>query len=169
MNGLLIILCFVLSFPTSEKLAHDFHLSKTDIHYKSDQQALQFTIHIFLDDLELAIKTKYGEDLSLFSKNENPKSDSLVYIYLSEKLNVDIEGQSLLPDYLGKEISDDLSTAWIYLEAIDIMNFKNLMVSNEILLEIFDDQKNLVNLKKDSKMKAFHILDHKERNKLIKL
>lgn len=147
---------------------HDIHVSNTDLHYKSEQQSLQVTVSIFLDDLELAIKQKHSVDLRLFSENELADSDSLLSLYIHEHLNIKIHDNEVRPEYLGKEISDDLQAGYFYLEFQSLEDFSSISISNSILLEIYDDQRNLVNIKKDRKSKAFQVFDKKILNKTFK-
>jgi len=53
------ILLYVLSFflsPDTASVAHDIHISKAEIHFKSERKVLQISLHIFLDDLEAELK-----------------------------------------------------------------------------------------------------------------
>ncbi len=166
MNYLVLILFMLNALnPT----AHDFHMSKSDFHYKTQQNSIQMTVHIFIDDLELAISDNTSVELKLFSKNEAEASDSLINNYLLEQLLINLDGERMIPQYLGREMSDDLSGIWIYLEGSDLKPFKNCRIENRILLETFDDQQNIINLKVDNKLKAFHILDRKDRFKNIEI
>lgn len=161
----IIFICVILLSQFND---HDFHMSKTSMHFKSDKQVLQFTIHVFTDDLELAVKEGHGEDLKLFSDHEHPKADSLLLTYLMEVLDIRINDEVLNLYYLGREMSDDLSGTWIYLEEENLELFDEIVVDNRIFLEIFDDQKNILQFKVDNKQKAFHILDSKDHLKTLK-
>ena len=149
--------------------AHDVHLSNTEIHYKTDQKAIQLSIHMFIDDLEDAIETESNEKLILFSDKESPAADSLILNYIERNLKIKIDDRDAESIYIGREISDDLSAIWTYIEFENIETFKNITVENSFLLEMFDDQKNMIQLKVDNKRKAFHILDHKDKFKEISL
>ena len=70
---------------------------------------------------------------------------------------------------MGKEISDDLAGVWSYLELSDVEPFKVISISNSLLVSTFDDQKNIINIKVNSKSKAFHILDQNDNFKVIKI
>ena len=48
---------------------------------------------------------------------------------------------------LGKEISKDLAGVWCYLEIPNIEAIKQLKIQNQLLLEVFDDQKNIVHIR----------------------
>jgi hypothetical protein len=146
-------------------VTHDFHLSKTDIHYKSDQKSLQLTVHLFIDDLELALGTYSNEKLNLFGNNESVLSDSLIALYLKDHLAISLDKKPVHPIYLGREMSEDLAGVWCYLELNDIDSFRKIHILNSLLISTFDDQKNIINIKVDNKSKAFHILDKKDNNK----
>ena len=154
---------------TGLELPHDYHISNTEVHYKSDQGAIQFTVHIFIDDFEKAIETRDSVLLKLFTKKELPQSDSLASEYLIDKLKVKLNGENYLPAFLGMEISDDLAAVWCYLEILDVAEIDEIYISNNILMEIFDDQKNIVNIKVDNKLKDFVILDKKSFKKSVRI
>ena len=163
MNILLNIL-LLFYFP-----AHDVHLSKTDLHYKSEKQALQFTIHIYMDDLELEIKNESQHELKLFSDKESPLADSLIVDYLDKHLKIQIDQNSVNRNYIGKEMSEDLMAVWIYLEVENQKKFEHIKIENTILTDLYYDQRNILNFKVDNKRKAFYILDSKDQIKDIDL
>jgi len=148
---------------------HNYHVSKTEVHYKSDIDALQLTVNVFIDDLELALETFGDHEYRLFSDSEYESADSLIALYFDQHIKINLDGSPQKVNYLGKEISDDLMAAWCYLEIQGVQEFGNIEIDNTVLLKEFDDQKNIINFKVDRKSKAFHILDQKEHNKLISL
>ncbi|NNE25679.1 MAG: hypothetical protein HKN09_02440 [Saprospiraceae bacterium] len=167
MNTFVYILWFGLAALGGN--VHDFHLSKTDIHFKSDQQAIQFTVHMFIDDFEKAIETRDSVLLKLFTEKESPQSDSLSAEYLTDKLKIRIDGEIYYPEFLGMELSDDMAAIWCYMELLNISNLDELSISNKLLLELFGDQKNIVNIKVDNKVKEFVIMDQKTFKKAVRL
>ena len=77
-------------------VAHDFHLSKADLHYRSDLQSLEYTVHLFIDDLEKAINEDYGIDsLFLFTQKEPISSDSIIAMYINDHLKIQVDGQTV--------------------------------------------------------------------------
>ena len=150
-------------------MPHDFHLSKTDIHYKTDQEAIQFTIHAFIDDIELALSSYEDLDYNLFEDKEHPLADSILLVYLREKLSVELGGTKPQLDFVGREISDDFQGLWAYFEIGDISTFEEISIRNNLLMETHDDQRNIINFKVDNKSKAFHILTKSDDHKEIKL
>lgn len=157
----------LISFLTSHFVLHDFHVSKSDIHYKSEKRAVQITINVFIDDLELALSEYSIEKMSLFSDSEYEKSDSLIDVYLQDHFKIAVDDLPARPYYLGKEISDDLSAAWMYMELENVVEVSKIQLTNTILFKEFEDQKNIVNVKMNNKSKAFFILDHKDFTKTV--
>ena len=148
---------------------HDLHMSKTDLHYKTDQESLQILVSIFIDDLELAIKNESGKKYDLLEEGPHQVSDSLIMGYINSHLEISIDDKYIEPVYLGKEQSEDYEAFWCYLEIENLKTFKLLEIKNTILLKEFDDQKNATNFKIDRKSKSFEFLDHKTNFKKIVL
>jgi len=148
---------------------HDFHVSKTEIHYKSETESLQLSVHVFIDDLELALSPYSEFELNLLTEKEHQEADSLIGIYFNDVFKFSVDNQELLPVYLGKEISDDFQGAWCYLEQENLVSFDQITIRNTLLCEVFDDQKNIVSFKIDNKSKAFNILDKDDSELTIDL
>ena len=126
---------------------HEFHVSKLIVEHSQEDKALQITLHLFIDDLEEALREQGADNLFLCTERESKKADEYLYKYLQQKLKLQKGGQELKFDYVGKEVSEDLQAVWCYLEITDINAIKQLNISNSLLMEIFDDQKNIVNVR----------------------
>lgn len=139
---------------------HDIHVSKTEIHYKSDLAMLQLSVHIFVDDLELDLEDQGYTALKLNTNKEHELGDEAVQAYIDKHLIFREGDQIIQTSLIGKEASEDLSAVWCYLE-IPLEQLENLSLENTILLDIHDDQRNLVSFKVDGVRKDFLILDAK--------
>lgn len=148
---------------------HDFHLSKTDIHYKTEQKALQLTVHTFIDDTEAVLKGMEDLDYKFFESTEHALTDSIFGEYLASTISIAIDGVVQDFYFLGKEQSDDILGVYSYLEIEGVDTFSSIEISNSILMDQFDDQKNIINFKIDNKSKAFHILTKGDHEKAISL
>ncbi len=132
--------------------AHDFHLSKALVEYSGREEALQITLHIFLDDLELALQQRgAAEGLFLCTEKEHPRADEYLERYLAQTFRLWVDGRPVQAGYLGKEISDDLMAAWCYLEVREISRPRTLTVDNRILMQVYDDQKNIISIRSEGK------------------
>ena len=152
-----LIMSLLLSLTTSHEEVHEFHLSKTTINYDTEESAIQISTRIFIDDLELDLKSLGFDSLQICTRKEKPSAEQRIQDYLREKLVVTVDGQTLDLTFLGKEQSDDLAAVWCYLEAYDVSIFDQISVSNTILTSQFDDQKNITMVEVD-KERVAHIL-----------
>ncbi len=147
---------------------HDFHLSKTEIYHNQKTQSLEITMHIFIDDLELAISQAQGTLLRLTSTEDDKQADTTIVNYLQSEFAVWINAKKMEFTYLGKEESEDLIAFWIYLEATGVREIEEIQIKNSILTEIYQDQKNMVSIETPNYRKFF-LLDHVKTEAALKL
>ncbi len=157
-----ILFSLILFFSAaSVDIAHDIHLSKSEINYISAQDKLEISLHLFLDDLEMSLEDYGAKDLMLCTKNEHEDGESYMLAYLRDHFSFIQDDQAIAIDFIGKEQSEDLIAVWCYIE-IQIDPSKDLYHQNLILLDKYDDQRNIISFKVDGKRSVFDILDHKE-------
>ena len=130
--------------PADCVMTHEFHVSKCQITYRDDEQALQVLLHIYIDDLELALQSLGAENLFLCTEKESPNAETYVQRYFDQTLGIEVNGTRVNWNYLGKEMAEDLAGSWFYLEVPRVAGIKTIQISNQILLDQFDDQKNIV-------------------------
>ena len=140
----IILLISNLSFFSPE--IHDFHVSKCLIEFNQDEAALQMSLYIFIDDLEEGLRQKGYDQLFICTKQEAAEANDLINEYLGQHFQLRVNGQEESFEFIGKEISDDLSAVWCYLEITKIQELKALEIKNNILFSIFNDQKNIVSV-----------------------
>ncbi|NRB46428.1 MAG: hypothetical protein HRU41_02065 [Saprospiraceae bacterium] len=126
---------------------HDYHLSKCLIEYSTTDQALQVSMQLFIDDLEEALRLQGHDKLALCTSKEAPEAEIYFEEYLKKHLLLTVNGEPRNYNYLGKEISEDLLSLWCYLEIEGIPQISSLNVSNDILMEAYPDQQNIVSVK----------------------
>lgn len=148
----------LLFFFNAHSTLHDIHISKAELHFKSDQKVMQISMHIFLDDLEAELVKLGGQDLFLCTKKESAEGDTYLKQYINQNFKILGAGEPLSLEYVGKEISEDLLAVWCYFQ-VPMETDEDLALINQIMLTRFEDQKNIVSFKKDGKRKAFFILD----------
>ena len=138
---------------------HDVHLSKSEVNYDSKSHTVQVSIMLFLDDMEEALENRGAKDLKLYSSYEAPDAEEWIEDYLIEKLRFSANGQSISTTYIGREITEDFEGLWCYLEIPAINSDQSFAVTNEIFMEIFDDQKHVMVITKDHKRIDHWIID----------
>lgn len=138
--------------------AHEFHISKCQIKYSEESKALQISVHLFLDDLEEAMREQGADKMFLCTKKEHEKAEKYLYRYLQQRFKLIVNGQEVAFDFIGKEQSEDLQAVWCYLEVTNVSSFEKLALTNSLLMEIFEDQKNIVHIEAAGNKKGYFLL-----------
>lgn len=156
-NTFLLSLYLLFNASSFSSALHEFHISKSEVLYNTTEKALQITVHIFIDDLEDALKNQGAEKLHLCSELEAENADVYLEKYLRQQFRLTVDGKEVNYNFLGKEPSEDLQAVWCYMEVTEVENIKELMVVNSILQEMFDDQKNIVQVNMGKKNQGYFL------------
>ncbi|MCH8533894.1 MAG: hypothetical protein LAT51_02390 [Flavobacteriaceae bacterium] len=142
----------LLFFGVCSFIMHKFYVSVTNFEYREDLKSVQIISKVFADDFEDILKLRYQEEVILSPESETANADRLIekYIYAKFKLQLDDEKQKLT--YIGKKYVHD--QIHFFVEVNDVEDFNKVEISNLILTDLFDDQKNLIHFKKDGKTKS---------------
>ena len=143
---ILAICSFSVDAPGVKAGDHDFHVSKCLVEYNEGEQALQMSLHLFIDDLEEALRRQGADKLFICTNKEDEQAEQYILRYLKQHFRFEVNGQERDYTFIGKEVSEDLAAVWCYLEIADVSGLKNLQVSNSIMMDVFDNQKNLVSI-----------------------
>ena len=153
-KGILLLVLPLIAF----NVAHKFYISVTNIGYSETDDALQITTRIFIDDFKDLMQERYGFDAKLNSDNESKLTDEYIEKYLRTKFLVSINGEAKAFDFLGKEYEDDIMICYLEITNIDFPNIKTIELTNEVLMDLFDEQKNLVHFKIKGKKTSFVLI-----------
>jgi hypothetical protein len=167
MTTLITFLCIqLLSIFNSQPLKnldsntkHAFHICKTDMVYKPAEKSLQITMHIFIDDLELALEKQGQSKLFIGTEKEKSGANDLIINYLQKNLNLQINGKKTAYAWIGKEPTADRQALWVYLEVKDVKSIKDVQVENKMLTEVYEDQKNIVQINVPNKKQGYFLLE----------
>lgn len=144
---------------------HEFHLSKSTVNYDSASNSIQVSMHIFIDDLEVALDVQGTKNLRIGTGKEADDADTYISRYIEKQVQFFQGKDTLEQEFLGKELSADLAAIWCYIEIPINGQLQELTVDNRLLMEVYDDQKNIISVKKDKKRVKdwlFDIDDHSE-------
>lgn len=131
--------------------AHDFHVSVTELDIHSQKREINVAMHIFIDDLEKGlVKMGAGDSLFLGTGFERADADEWIETYLMGHFTIRLDDTPAQFEWVGRELSDDLQAIWIYLTAdLPPADDGILEITHDLLMEVYDDQKNLLNLRVD--------------------
>jgi len=131
-----------------------------ELRYNESSSSYEVALKIFIDDLEVGIKKEGWSPLNLGTKNENELTEEHLISYINKYLTIDVDGKRWSPQFIGKELSEDYQAVWCYLKYQgDVSRAKKYVVTNRILFDIFEDQRNIMDIKMNKTHKAYTILD----------
>ncbi|MGB0891355.1 MAG: DUF6702 family protein [Flavobacteriaceae bacterium] len=142
----------LLVIPLLSFSIHKYYLSLTQIEYNKEEKSVQIIMNVFMDDIELALNKTYNIDLRLTTKKELKDNDKYFSEYLSKKLHLKVNDNPVSFKYLGKEYEGDL--VYFYLEIKNINDIKTINVTNQVLMDYFPTQQNLIKSKVNKKHKS---------------
>jgi len=145
-------------------LFHPFYISLTEIRYNNTNQSLEIAQKIFWDDLEVALGDKYKTKVDFLNTQNKAVLEEMVKDYLLEKNQIKVNGQVVNLSYLGYEIKEE--AAWFYMEATNVPLPKLVEIKNEVLIQNFDGQQNIINFYLDKKPKSLILYRDNETGKL---
>lgn len=157
---LLLFIIPLLSFSV-----HKYYLSLTQINYNKETKSIQIIINVFMDDIETALNKDYNIDLQLTTKKELKNNDVYFERYLKEKLFFKIDNLKKEFNYIGKEYDGDL--VYFYLEIENINQLKTINITNNVLINHFPEQQNLIKSKVNKKHKSI-LLTKDENSGILK-
>ncbi len=164
-NGLLLFFfLFVLSNGLNAKelpvyAFHEFHVSKCQIEFNPQEKALEISMHIFIDDLEEALRNNGSGKLFIGTEKETVQADDYLFQYLTKHFQLKVNDKEVEYNFVGKETSEDLQAIWCYLEITNIEAVESIVVENSLLMEMFADQKNIIHIIMPDKKQGYFLLE----------
>lgn len=160
-------LLFFFSLGFTFDATHEFHLSNSELSYKSSSAEIQLSLKIFIDDLESALAARGIEGLHIGTEKESEESIIYVGEYLSDAFKITTASDTLEAEIIGTELSADLSALWCYIKFPIESGCSQIKVTNTILTELFNDQKNILSFKTESGNKDYFTFDASDTEKIF--
>lgn len=151
-----------MSFAFSS--AHKYYVSITKIEYVKEQKSIQIITRIFIDDFENLLKERYDDKIVLASDLDETQIDSYIKKYLLSRLKINIDGKESIIKFIGKEYDEDVVQCYLEIEGVE--NIKSFAVENNVLYDMFNDQKNIVRTNINGKNKSFILIPENNKGML---
>ncbi len=142
---------------------HKFYVSVTNIEYYAKEKSLQITSRVFIDDFEKVLEERYGIKTWLGTPEEIAEADDYIEKYLKAKFLVKINGETVHYQYLGKKFDNDIMVCFLEVRDITLSQLSSIEIQNELLMDLFEEQKNILHFKIMEKKKSFVLI--RENNK----
>ncbi len=159
-----IILIFLFLGFSSFDNYHKFYVSVTEIEHNEKAHSLQIISRVFTDDLENLLQTRYDPSIKLGKEVETEDVDKLISKYLQQKFTIEVDGREVKHIFLGKEYENDMTV--FYIEVTEVENFRKIRVRNTVLMDLFEDQKNLIHVENKGKRKSLILAGGREEDEL---
>ena len=141
---------FVLGLLAIGAWAHGVHASLTSIDFNSQTNALEITIVMTADDLEMLLRRETGRQIEL---DRTPGAEKLVYEYVKKSLALRTRGgEAVALDWVGMEVRTAKLT--VFMEAKALKSPAGMTIRNELLFDMLPDQVNMLAVKRDHKGKS---------------
>lgn len=143
--SVIFLLVALSSFRSSSGSAvHPYHVGSVEFSYNANSHTFEITAKFFLDDLENALKKKYGRTVYFSEEKHHAQMNELLNQYSQEYLKLKIDNKFVAVNYLGFE--EDRESVNIYLESQAVQNPKKIETAVSFLYNLFDDQMNIIHL-----------------------
>ncbi|WP_297765689.1 DUF6702 family protein [uncultured Muriicola sp.] len=155
---------FLLMLPLFMVIGvHKFYVSVTNIEYYDKGKALQITSRVFIDDFEKALEERYDVTTLLGTPEEFINAEVYIEKYLNAKFQVKINGEPARYKFLGKKYDNDIMVCFLEIPEISIELLNSIEIQNELLMDVFEEQKNILHFEILKKKKSFVLI--RESNK----
>ncbi|MCW4450651.1 hypothetical protein OK344_00310 [Kaistella sp. BT6-1-3] len=144
MQKLFFILFFSVFGLSSASEIHPYHVGSVEFNYNSKSETFEISGKFFLDDLENALKEKYGKAVHFNSEQYKTQINNYLIKYCEEYLKLKVNNKFLKINYLGYE--EDSESVNIYLESDKVIQPKKVETAVSFLYNLFDDQLNIVHI-----------------------
>jgi Domain of unknown function (DUF6702) len=146
-----IIQIFVILFSL---YLHPLHVTLTNIEFLQEENKYEVTIKIFSDDFEAVIEKSSGVKTNMGKDNEIDNIEIHILEYINERFSIIFDDKKVDFEYISKR--NNFEATWVTLKFAN-KNGDILKIRNELLTELYDDQKNLVIFKSSKIQKGFDL------------
>ena len=123
------LITMLMSFTLS-----DFYSSMTKVDYVEGSKTLKFTT-----------KLNSGHIAEVLKINPNTTAfEAEVKKYVNDHFDVYVNGQNKALTFTGSQVNGE--SVWVYFEANGVSDISSLKIKNNLLLEAYPKQLNLVNI-----------------------
>jgi len=130
--------------------SHAYYVSICTIDYNKSKQSLELTFKLTAHDLEKSFSTQQESELRLGSAKEHKEADKLLAEYINKHFSLDLVEKRMALKYVGKEVELNESL-YLYFEIENVGSLDGLKVKNNILVEQFEEQENILHFNAGSK------------------
>jgi hypothetical protein len=151
MHRVLLFSLLLLGLPGAAGTRHAYHTSILELKLNPEKKQVELALKVFTDDFSRALSQGQAKAVDLRSPGALP----LAELYLHQHLKLSLPAaprQPRLPldvQFLGLQAEKD--AYWLYAKVPLPHPTKELLIQQEMMLELFSDQMNIVNAEGNGK------------------
>ena len=149
MRTINLIIIFLIFSSFTE---HKYYVS-TSLFNFTEKGSLQITLRVFKDDMSNAISSGYLDEISGVLDLTKDVYFNDIEDYFNSKLHVFFDSNKFELDFIGLESKNEIYVC--YLEVEKLPDFQDLTIDNQVLFDQFNDQQNIIHVKKSGKRDSF--------------
>lgn len=147
---------------------HPLHMSVTSIEHDFEKDEFIISMKLFKDDFQQVIKQNY-KTVGSISDCILSTNDSIIIIdYINKHFSIKFDVINAVIFLEIEEITCNNESIWIISRIKVDKNFKSIEITNTLMLDLYDDQKNLV-IFKSGKVEKGYEFDKQKSNIDIKI
>lgn len=143
----------ILFLTLSAANVHKYHMALYQIDYAAEKKMIQITSRIHIEDLDKALETKHKKKMSVGEEKQTAEDLLLLKEYLASNFSIKVNNQLKPLNFLSQEIDGDELVCYWNIKGISKIN--SLEVDNTVLIEVFSDQQNRINVTVAGVKKSF--------------
>jgi len=155
------ILFIILLVPLFSFTIHKYYIALTEIEFKEESKSVQIIMNVFIDDIEEALNKDYTIDTQISYKEELKNIDVYFEKYLNEHFQISINSEQKKYLFIGKEYEGNV--VYFYLEIKDVLQVKTMKIKNNMLLDYFPKQQNIIKVKNNKKKESLFLTQKKQK------
>ena len=137
---------------------HPVHISMTNIDINSDTRKISIVIKVFSDDFQKIINRNYKINLDINDSVSIFKYRKQISNYITKNLKLIVNNKSLINNKLTfKQTKSNHQATWFYFVINKKVKPQKITIINNLLNDLFQDQKNLVFIKYNGIQKSFKL------------
>ena len=162
---ILVLLGVLFACSSGVLPAHPFKASVTEVRQNPESGRIEVTLKLFTDDLEECVRERSGKLLNLDTSRELASSDDLLNEYLQSGFRLEINGEALDLEFLGRE--HEPGVTWCFLESKPVEAVSEFYAVNSIMTEMYSTQSNIVHVEIGGQKKSLLLRPGKLSGRLV--
>ena len=143
---------------------HPLHVSVTEIEMDEVDGRLEIMMRVFIDDLETTFRSDFKmPELDILAATKL-SVDQMMEDYLSRHFKITLDNAAQRIEYLGHE--EEGEAFIFYLEVSNVKKWSTILIANDIIMDTYRDQSNLVHVTSNNTVKSLRLTKHRPTDKL---